>query len=106
SKWAASSSLLFQGEYPRLRGGVICNGIPYEAPVIPAKAGIQSEDSAFPKACGVDSRFRGNDRGLERPCLPNDTTTPARPSAMRPWKLVGAGPPRARTLRTPPAVWD
>ena len=34
-------------------------------------------DSAFPKLCGVDSRFRGNDCGLERPCLANDTTTRA-----------------------------
>jgi hypothetical protein len=31
-------------------------------PVIPAKAGIQSDDSAFPKVRGVDSRFRGNDQ--------------------------------------------
>ena len=71
--------------------------MPYETPVIPAKAGIQSVNSAFPKVCGVDSRFRGNDCdlerpslakvsgmdsrfrgndcGLERPCLANDTTT-------------------------------
>ena len=55
-------------------GGVIWNIIPYETPVIPAKAGIQSVDSAFPKVYGVDSRFRGNDCGLERPCLANDTT--------------------------------
>ncbi len=47
---------------------------PIEPPVIPAKAGIQSDDSTFPKACGVDSRFRGND------CLglANDTTTQPR----------------------------
>ena len=32
-----------------------------QAAVIPAKAGIQSVGSSFPKACGVDSRFRGND---------------------------------------------
>ena len=49
--------------------------IPCETPVIPAKAGIQSVHSAFPKVRGVDSRFRGNDCGLERPCLANDTTT-------------------------------
>ena len=49
--------------------------MPYETPVIPAKAGIQSVNSAFPKVGGVDSRFRGNDCGLERPCLANDTTT-------------------------------
>jgi hypothetical protein len=58
-----------------LGSGVIWNIIPYETPVIPAKAGIQSVESAFPKVCGVDSRFRGNDCGLERPCLANDTTT-------------------------------
>ena len=55
--------------------GVIWDGIPFETPVIPAKAGIQSVGSAFPKVCGVDSRFRGNDCGLMRPCLANDTTT-------------------------------
>jgi len=55
--------------------GVIWNIIPYETPVIPAKAGIQSVDSAFPKVCGVDSRLRGNDCGLGRPFLANDTTT-------------------------------
>jgi hypothetical protein len=41
--------------------GVIWNGDPLEPPVIPAKAGIQSAVSTFAKACGVDSRFRGND---------------------------------------------
>jgi hypothetical protein len=55
--------------------GVIWNIIPSETPVIPAKAGIQSVNSAFPKVCGVDSRFRGNDCGLEPPCLANDTTS-------------------------------
>jgi hypothetical protein len=35
-------------------------------PVIPAKAGIQSVEGAFPKLCGRDSRFRGNDCGMER----------------------------------------
>jgi hypothetical protein len=41
----------------------------------PAMAGgIQSVDNAFPKVCRVDSRFRGNDCGLERPCLANDTS--------------------------------
>jgi hypothetical protein len=33
----------------------------HPTPVIPAKAGIQSDDRTFPKVCGVDSRFRGND---------------------------------------------
>ena len=70
-------------------GGVIWKGIQFEmpvirakapvipakAPVIPAKAGIQSVDSLYPKTCGVDSRFRGNDRDFERPCLANDTST-------------------------------
>jgi len=41
--------------------GVIWNGDALEPPVIPAKAGIQSADRTFPKGCGVDSRFRGND---------------------------------------------
>jgi hypothetical protein len=39
----------------------------FEPPVIPAKAGIQSFASAFPKVCEVDSRFRGNDCELQ--CL-------------------------------------
>ena len=55
--------------------GVIWDGIPFETPVIPAKAGIQSVDSAFPKVCRVESRFRGNDCGSQRPCLANDTST-------------------------------
>jgi hypothetical protein len=64
-------------EQPAAGVGVIWDGMPFETPVIPAKAGIQSVDSAFPKVCGVDSRFRGNDCDLQRPCLPNDTSTPA-----------------------------
>ena len=55
--------------------GVIWNGIHFEVPVIPAKAGIQSVDSLFPRTSGVDSRFRANDCGLQRPCPANDTTT-------------------------------
>jgi hypothetical protein len=55
--------------------GVIWDGIPFDTLVIPAKAGIQSVDGAFPKVFGVDSRLRGNDCGLERPCRANDTTT-------------------------------
>jgi hypothetical protein len=53
-------------------------------PVIPAKAGIQSDDSTFLKGCGVDSRFRGNDRcfrgndrRLEWIPIPNETSTQA-----------------------------
>ena len=67
-------------------GGVMWNGIPYGTAVIPAKAGIQSLDSAFPKVWGVDSRpsessgqaFRGNDCDMHRPRLANDTCTAAR----------------------------
>ena len=54
---------------------VIWNGDPLDPRVIPAKAGIQSIDSALPKVCRVDSRFRGNDCGFERPCLANDTNS-------------------------------
>jgi hypothetical protein len=32
-------------------------------------------DSAFQKGGGVDSRFRGNDCGLERLCFAKGTTT-------------------------------
>jgi len=32
-------------------------------------------NSAFPQVFRVDSRFRGNDCGQERPCLADDTTT-------------------------------
>ena len=55
--------------------GVTWSIIACETPVIPAKAGIQSVDSAFLRVCAVDSRFRGNDCGPERPCFANDTTT-------------------------------
>ena len=75
-QWQEAGSLERQGV------GAIWHGIPFEtpvipakAPVIPAKAGIQSVGSAFPKVCQVDSRFRGNDRSFERPCLANDAST-------------------------------
>ena len=42
--------------------GVVLHTLPYQTPVISAKVGIQSVDSAFQKVCPVDSRFRGNDR--------------------------------------------
>jgi hypothetical protein len=45
----------------KIGSGAIWKADPLEPPVIPAKAGIQSDDSTFPKACGLDSRFRGND---------------------------------------------
>src|SRR5436305_10470964 len=64
--------------YRVLDSGVNWNRIAFEAPVIPAKAGIQSVGGAFPMACGRDSRFRGNDFAWERPLLANDTTTKAR----------------------------
>ena len=63
------------GHYLRSGSGVIWNGIPFETLVIPAKAGIQSVGDVFPMACGVDSRFRGNDGAWERQCLANDTIT-------------------------------
>jgi hypothetical protein len=55
--------------------GVIWNRITFGTLVIPAKAGIQSVGGAFPVACRVDSRFRGNGRASECPVLANDTTT-------------------------------
>jgi hypothetical protein len=55
--------------------GVAWNGIPFETLVIPAKAGIHTVGGAFPMACGVDSRFRGNDCTWERPFRANDTST-------------------------------
>jgi glycosyltransferase involved in cell wall biosynthesis len=48
-----------------LGAGVIGNEIPFETPVIPAKAGIQSGGGAFPTTCEVDSRLRGNDAACE-----------------------------------------
>ena len=64
--------------YPHLGAGVICNGIPFETPVIPAKAGIQSVESASAKVCALDSRFRGNDCDVRRPCLAIDTSPGSR----------------------------
>ena len=52
------ASILFCQLYTDVDGGVIWDGIPS---VIPAQAGIQSVDSAFPRVCRVDSRLRGND---------------------------------------------
>ena len=40
---------------------VICDGIAFEMPVIPAKAGMQSVATVSVMVCGMDSRFRGND---------------------------------------------
>jgi hypothetical protein len=46
-----------------------------ETQVIPAKAGIDSWDSAFLKVCGVDSRFRGNGCDPRHPYLANGAIT-------------------------------
>jgi hypothetical protein len=70
----------------------------------PAMAGgIHPVGGAFPMACGVDSRFRGNDCTWERLCLANHIFTPSsqcwvlprstegssrRGGAMNPWSLV------------------
>jgi hypothetical protein len=54
---------------------VIWDAIPFETPVVPAKAGIQFVGNAFPKVCGLDSRFRGNDGDFQPPYPANDTTT-------------------------------
>src|SRR5208283_1180572 len=43
--------------------------------VIPAKAGIQYVRRSVAKVCGVDSRLRGNDVRLGRPCCSNNTST-------------------------------
>ena len=48
-------------EMPAAGSGLICSWRPLAYAVIPARAGIQSLDNALPEACGVDSRFRGND---------------------------------------------
>jgi len=76
----------------------IWDAIPFEKPVIPAKAGIQFVDNAFPQVCGVDSRFRGNDGGFQPSCLANYTTPlggvakgkikPELEQAPRAWRCV------------------
>jgi hypothetical protein len=55
--------------------GVVWDEIPFVSPVIPAKAGIQSVDSAFLRVYKVDSRFRGNDCDFEPPCFANSTSS-------------------------------
>jgi hypothetical protein len=47
----------------------------FETPVIPAKAGIYSANPGKQAVSALDSRFRGNDCGLARLCLANDTST-------------------------------
>jgi hypothetical protein len=48
-------------------GGVIWDGMPFETPVIPAKAGTQSVHSPFPKLCRVDSSRHGG-TGMTAAC--------------------------------------
>ena len=73
--------------------GVIWNGNPLNPPVIPAKAGSQSDYSSLPKPCGVDSRFSGND------CAPNETTKWAAATVLY-WVRNGPG-----TLIRSARVW-
>jgi hypothetical protein len=56
-------------------GGVICETRALPGAVIPAKAGIHPASRRKCAFKGLDSRFRGNDRGFERNPFPNDTTT-------------------------------
>jgi hypothetical protein len=44
---------------------------PAQAAAIPAKAGIHSANLHECSDFGMDSRFRGNDCGLERDSIPN-----------------------------------
>src|SRR5438876_3003087 len=53
--------------------GIIRDAIPFETPVIPANSGIHFPGLWKCVVDGLDSRLRGNDCGLERPCLENDT---------------------------------
>jgi hypothetical protein len=55
--------------------GVICETWALEAAVIPAKAGIYSANLCKCAVVGLDSRFRGNDAGLEWTPIPNDTSS-------------------------------
>ena len=48
----------------------------------PRRRESSQSKGTFPKACGVDSRLRGNDDSVERRCLANDATTPALHSWM------------------------
>jgi len=56
-------------------GGVARKGIPYETPVIPAKAGIHTASLRKDAVYRLDSRFRGNDCDLQRMYPANDTIT-------------------------------
>ena len=52
--------------YPGVGRRVIWNRTPSQTLVIPAKAGIRFVDLKRRVVWGLDSRFRGNDRGLMR----------------------------------------
>jgi len=67
-------------------------------PVIPAKAGIQSVDRPFPKGCGVDSRFRGNDYGLDGPSLANNINTLSAPFSFLLMSREGFGECKPKRL--------
>ena len=68
-------AVAFRNHHPPGRAGVSWDGIHFETPVIPAKAGIYFASLWKCTADGMDSRLRGNDGALERPCLANDTNT-------------------------------
>ncbi len=72
-----------------------------EAAVIPAKAGIYSEDLRKYIVEGLDSRFRGNDRRFETDPMPNDTTTHVLPAPAQAHGLGGT-----RVCDCPPMHFD
>jgi hypothetical protein len=60
--------------HSRLGTGVICQTWASQMAVIPAKAGIHSEDLRKCAVDRLDSRFRGNDRSFQRDPILNDTS--------------------------------
>jgi hypothetical protein len=66
--------ILRREEVEILVSGVICERLASPAAVIPAKAGIHFATLQEWAVHVLDSRFRGNDRGLGRDAIPNDTT--------------------------------
>src|SRR5208337_3479758 len=81
--------------------GVICETWALEAAVIPAKAGIYSEDLRKYIVEGLDSRFRGIDRRFETDPMPNDTTTHVLPAPAQAHGLGGT-----RVCDCPPMHFD
>ena len=57
-----------EGLNENLAQGGLWGGVPHETPVFPAKAGIQSGASSFPRACGVDSRSPPSRGQASREC--------------------------------------